>query len=132
MDMSLSFTFKKTFLYILFSYCCLAWSSLQANNNQSRSVNDGTADYMNFSLEELSRIKVFIASGTEQTVNEAPSTVTVITEEDMQKTGAVNISDVLEGVPGIHVSHSHFAYRPQIHTRGTKSPQTLIMINGNL
>ena len=83
------------------------------------------------SLEELSQVKVIIATGTEQTLDKAPATVTVITAEDIKMTGATNLTDILESVPGVHINANHFGNRPLVHMRGTGSFQTLLMVNGN-
>ncbi len=86
---------------------------------------------LDMSIEELTRVKVIIASGFEQTANSAPATVTLITEDDIKKTGATNLADILQTVPGIHIQRSAFGFRPQVRIRGAASTQTLLMINGN-
>jgi len=81
-------------------------------------------------MEELSRVKVIIASGIEQTIDDAPAVVTVITAEDIKLTGATNLTDILESVPGVHIRASTFAFRPLVRMRGANSFQTLLMVNG--
>lgn len=83
------------------------------------------------SLEELTQVKVIIATGTEQTLDKAPATVTVLSAEDIKKTGATNLTDILESVPGVHINTNDFGNRPLVHMRGTSSFQTLLMVNGN-
>lgn len=90
-----------------------------------------TDSLLALSWEELAQVKVIIATGTEQTLDKAPATVTVITADDIKKTGATNLTEVLETVPGIHINSNHFGSRPLVHMRGTGSFQTLLMVNGN-
>jgi iron complex outermembrane receptor protein len=86
--------------------------------------------FLSLSLEELMALEVTISTDTKQTVSKAPAAVSVITAKDIEATGAVNLVDILEGVPGIHVRASQFAFRPLVQFRGTNANQTLLMING--
>ena len=101
------------------------------NTLQSNLKDNGDNSLFDLSLEELSKVKVIIASGTEQTIKNAPAVVTVITSDDIKMTGATNLSDALESVPGIHIRASTFGFRPLVRMRGTNSFQTLLMVNGN-
>ncbi len=109
---------------ILTGSCCallVLFSSVEAH----------TDSLLDLSLEELTQVKVIIATGTEQVINEAPATVTVITSDDIKKTGATNLTEILESVPGVHINTNAFGDRPLVHMRGTGSFQTLLMVNGN-
>lgn len=86
--------------------------------------------YLSLSLEELMDLKVTISTDTKQTLSQAPAAVTVITQEDIKATGATNLVEVLEAVPGLHIRYSQFAFRPLIEFRGASDKQTLLMING--
>jgi iron complex outermembrane receptor protein len=86
--------------------------------------------FLSLSLEELMELEVTISTDTKQTVSQAPAAVSVITSEDIQATGATNLVEILESVPGIHVRSSQFAFRPLVQFRGTNANQTLLMING--
>lgn len=97
-------------------------------------VNAGPDDelrrYLSLPLEELMEQKVSISTNSEQAFSKAPSVVSVITAEDIRATGAKNLADVLQSVPGIHVRYSQFGFRPLISFRGTNDKQTLIMVDG--
>ena len=86
------------------------------------------------SLADLGSIRVTsIASGTQTPLDKAAAIATVITAEDMEAIGATDIDQVLETVPGLHVSRSDQAYSPKYNIRGitsTYNPQTLMLING--
>ncbi|OFZ67313.1 MAG: hypothetical protein A2V79_07640 [Betaproteobacteria bacterium RBG_16_56_24] len=76
---------------------------------------------------------VSIASGARQSIARAPSVATVITAEDIAAIGAVDLDEVLETVPGLHVSRSPIGYNPIYTIRGIYSqfnPQVLMLVNG--
>lgn len=76
---------------------------------------------------------VSIATGSKQPLRRAPAVATVITAQDIAAMGAVDLDDVLETVPGIHVSRSHNGFGPLYLIRGIHSefnPQTLMLQNG--
>ncbi|MBT2987986.1 MAG: hypothetical protein B6D72_10975 [gamma proteobacterium symbiont of Ctena orbiculata] len=86
--------------------------------------------FLSLSLEELLELEVTISTDTKKPLSQAPAAVTVITEEDIKATGATNLVDILESVPGIHIRANQFAFRPLVQFRGTSAIQTLLMING--
>lgn len=56
------------------------------------------------SLEDLAKIIVTSVSRGEQNLSSAAAAVAVITSEDIRRSGATNVPDVLRGVPGLHVA----------------------------
>ena len=74
------------------------------------------------------------ATGSQIPVHLAPSVATVITKEDIKEIGATTLSEILETVPGLHVSPSSNAFLSSIWSiRGihtSVNPQTLLLING--
>ena len=88
--------------------------------------------------EELALIygdksSVSIATGSRQSLRRAPAVATVITAQDIAAMGAVDLDEVLETVPGIHVSRNTQGYSPLYVIRGIYSefnPQTLMLQNG--
>ncbi len=85
---------------------------------------------LSLSLEELMEIEVTISTDTKKSVARAPAVVTVLTAADLKATGATNLVDILESVPGVHVRASQFAFRPLVQFRGASATQTLLMVNG--
>ena len=76
---------------------------------------------------------ISIATGSQQPLRRAPAVATVITAEDIAAMGATDLDEVLETVPGIHVSRSVQVYSPLYVIRGIYSdynPQTLMLQNG--
>jgi len=75
---------------------------------------------------------ISVVTGKAQPISSAPAGATVITAEDIRAMGAVDIDDVLEAVPGLHVSRNQ-SYNPLYTIRGiysTVNPQVLVLING--
>jgi outer membrane receptor for ferrienterochelin and colicins len=76
---------------------------------------------------------ISIATGSTQPITHAPAVATVITAHDIAAMGATDLDQVLESVPGLHVSMSNVAMHPIYEFRGiaTKNnPQVLMLVNG--
>lgn len=76
---------------------------------------------------------VSIASGSRQPIARAPSVASVVTAEDIAAIGAADLDEVLETVPGLHVSRSPIGYNPIYTIRGIHTqynPQVLMLVNG--
>jgi outer membrane receptor for ferrienterochelin and colicins len=71
---------------------------------------------------------VMLATGYPEPVKVAPGVTTVITAEDIRRMGATNIEQVLETVPGLHVSTAD-AISSITQVRGINS-RLLVMLNG--
>lgn len=78
---------------------------------------------------------VSIATGSQQSLRRAPAVATVITAEDIAAMGATDLDQVLEMVPGLHVTRLALMYAPAYIIRGIgggsqSNPQILILQNG--
>lgn len=76
---------------------------------------------------------VSIATGDRQLLRRAPAVTSVVTREDLIATGARDLDEALEGVPGLHVSRSFLMSNPIYSFRGIHSQynsQVLVLING--
>lgn len=76
---------------------------------------------------------ISIATGSAQPISKAPAVATVITVSDIKEIGARDIDEVLETVPGLHVSRSTIGRNPIYTFRGIATdfnPQVLVLING--
>ena len=79
------------------------------------------------------RAMVSLATGHRQPLRLAPAVATVITAEDIAALGAVDLDDVLETVPGMHVARAANLYTPLFINRGIYSAfnaQILLLQNG--
>lgn len=99
---------------------------------QKDSVPDVTK-LLELSLEELMNVKVVTASGYLQTTSEAPSTITVISAQQIADRGYEQLEDALRDVPGIDMIHIN-GYAPTlIYFRGmygAENLRALLMIDG--
>ena len=77
---------------------------------------------------------VSIATGGKQTLRSAPSVASVITAEDIAAMGATDLDQVMETVPGVHVSkfvtHNISSYQIRGITGNASNPQVLLLQNG--
>lgn len=77
--------------------------------------------------------EVSIATGRSQSLRRAPAVASVVTAEDIARTGATDLDEVMETVPGVHVSRNVQAYNPLYLIRGIYgqfNPQTLVLLDG--
>lgn len=91
-------------------------------------------DFDELNLEDLLDVTVSIASGRVQRVEEAPSIVSVVTDEDIRRMGAHTLEDVLRTVPGFDVLTDNSG-RLRLAVRGVAttgySENVLILFNGH-
>jgi outer membrane receptor for ferrienterochelin and colicins len=84
-------------------------------------------------LEELMDARVSIATKTDQPVSETPSSVSVITAEDIKNMGIKQLEDVLQFVPGFETCMTYNSYYT-VGIRGVKDSRNasklLVMIDG--
>ena len=130
-----SILYRKIFLYpvvlILFALCLHNRSAFAFEYEFEGDAMEGL---FSLSLEDLQNVKISVASGFEQSIAEAPSTVTLITEAQWQAMGATTLDEVLESIPGIHISLSQSALTSDvISIRGLQTSlnhQLMILIDG--
>ncbi|MBV1930153.1 MAG: TonB-dependent receptor [Porticoccaceae bacterium] len=76
---------------------------------------------------------VSIATGASQPISKAPSVASVVTANDIKKMGVTDLDEILETIPGLHVSRNAVGYSPIYVFRGIyteANPQVLMLING--
>lgn len=104
----------------------------------ARQVGDTTSspqkrDLTDLSIEELSQVKITSASLHSESVQDAPARVTIITAEEIRKSGYRTLAEALSWVPGFFVS-SDYTYSA-LGIRGFAMPgyenRFVIMINGH-
>ncbi len=72
---------------------------------------------------------VVTAAATEQSVKDAPASISVITQEDLQRKPVQNLKDILKEVPGVQLTNEG-DNRQGVSIRGLDSSYTLILIDG--
>lgn len=113
-----------TKFYAVFVLLVLACNMAVAENSLNSDV-----DFAGFYGDED---YVSIATGSTQPIAKAPAVASVITANQIRAMGARDIDQVLESVPGLHISLSAI-YNPEYLFRGISSdfnPQVLMLING--
>ena len=72
---------------------------------------------------------VVTAAATEQSVKDAPASISVITQQDLQRRPVQNLKDVLREVPGVQLTNEG-DNRKGVSIRGLSSGYTLILVDG--
>jgi len=97
-----------------------------------RSGGQQIKDLSEASLEDLMNIRVTSVAKTEQTLSQTASAVFVITPEEIQRSGATNIPDLLRMVPGVDVAQIN-ANTWAVSARGLNgrfSNELLVLLDG--
>ena len=130
---------------LLLGIVCLIALPVQADEKAMieylQSLNLGQLTEMKVTLDDVFDVfdglvkkrRLTVATGTEQSTERAPAVTTVITAQDIEAIGATDLDEVLETVPGLHVSRDTVLNNPIYVIRGIYSstnPEVLVLING--
>ncbi|WP_196140351.1 TonB-dependent receptor [Aliikangiella sp. G2MR2-5] len=90
---------------------------------------------LNLSLEELLKAEVSGVSRKKESLDFAPGIATVISQRQIRKLGAKNITDVLKTIPGLFTFNNYFNLTDQFSIRGNLAEdyntKILFLINGH-
>jgi outer membrane receptor for ferrienterochelin and colicins len=117
-------------LCILFFFVALCGRASATETNQN------SADLTSLSLEALMEIEVPVVFGVskfEQKATEAPSSVTVITSDEIKRYGYRTLADILQSVQGFYVSYDrNYSF---LGSRGVNlsdsNSRILLLVNGH-
>jgi outer membrane receptor for ferrienterochelin and colicins len=116
------------FFFLVISFC-ISFGLLPAQNNSLSEL-----EQLNrLSLEELMNIEVVTASGVKQKISEAPSTMHVITSQQIQERGYEQLDDVLRDMAGVDFIRIYGRAPSFITFRGMQGDENrrmLFMIDG--
>ncbi len=87
----------------------------------------------NLGLNSLMDLTVETASGTEETLIDAPASMVVVTKQEIQQRGYSNIAEALQDLPGFDVTIQNGSMYSSTYQRGYRTPfttRTLFMLNG--
>lgn len=87
---------------------------------------------LDFSLEELSRVRVFSASRQLEPTQGSPSAIFVLTRDDLLRSGVTTVPDALRLVPGVQVGRVD-ANKWAVSIRGFNSREAnklLVLVDG--
>ncbi len=89
-------------------------------------------DLTQMNIEDLMKIQVTTASKTVQSLFDVPAAITVITQEEIRRSGAMNVPEALRMVPGVQVAQID-ANKWAVSIRGFTGRDTnnlLVLIDG--
>jgi len=89
-------------------------------------------DYFEMSLEELLSEDITLATLSGMELSKVPAAITIITREDIEKTPARHILDLIEVyVPGVMLRNSYSGpQRLKIRGLGSRGYKTILLVNG--
>jgi iron complex outermembrane receptor protein len=112
----------------------LSIASQGASKSVEKKSPASSMDIYNLSLAELGQVQISIATGNSTPLDKAPATATVIYAAQIEAIGARTLDDILETVPGMHISLSSLSRLDSVQSvRGIHTgfnPQVLLMMNG--
>src|SRR5262245_32728715 len=84
-------------------------------------------------VKESQQLRVDTASRHSQTLAEAPSTITVVTTDEIKRYGYRTLADILESAPGLYVSYdrAHSFLGVRGFNRGDYNSRVLILVDGH-
>jgi iron complex outermembrane recepter protein len=115
----------------IFRRACMALPLL-ATLAGSTTAQNQSSDLANMSVEDLMNVQVTSVSKKEQKISQTAAAIYVVTQEDIRRSGANNIPDLLRMVPGVNVAQIN-ANVWAISVRGFNqefSNKLLVMIDG--
>jgi outer membrane receptor for ferrienterochelin and colicins len=116
-----------------FSLCLTNRLSAQASQPQS-DQQPAAQDLSKLNLEDLMNISVYSASKRVQNSSDAPSSVTVITADEVQRYGYRSLADILESVRGFYVTYDRdysFVGVRGFGRLGDSNNRLLVLIDGH-
>lgn len=73
---------------------------------------------------------VVSATRTEQDLQMAPASISVVDQEEIKRKGYTTIADILQDIPGVEVFDQSLAGSKRINIRGESGARVLIMVDG--
>jgi len=89
---------------LLYVFLALMAISFAAPSQNAAASENGVEDLLSMSLEELMNVEVTSAFMKPQSIKEIPAAVYVITQDDIRRSGATTIPDILRMAPGVNVA----------------------------
>ncbi len=103
-------------------------------NSIAKANVDDMDEFFSMSPAELAELSVSIATGTAKPVFQSASVTSVVTAEQIKTMGGTELHEVLETIPGLHVSIQPFTYDYIYTMRGIRNgtnSQVLVLLDGN-
>jgi outer membrane receptor for ferrienterochelin and colicins len=106
----------------------------QPDSTQQQVEQQPREDLSKLNLEDLMNISVYSASKRVQSSSDAPSSVTVITADEIQKYGYRSLADILESVRGFYVTYDRdysFVGVRGFGRLGDSNNRLLVLVDGH-
>jgi len=122
---------KVTFKYFIL-FCVIVLVGSLTNNVYCQDSETSTDEH---ALDSLLNLKISTAAKYEQTINEAPASVSVITSEDIARFGYRTIAEALMSIAGLYISYDrNYTY---LGIRGFSRPtdyndRVLLLLDGHM
>ena len=121
---------------VVATFALLFFSQLSTLNSPAQpapSPEKKEPDIFETSLEDLRKLSVVGASKREQPITQAPSSVTIVTSDEVKKYGYRTLADILQSVRGLHVSYdrSHYFLGTRGFNRGDFNSRVLVLVDGH-
>jgi iron complex outermembrane receptor protein len=103
-------------------------------NSITKAAVDDMEDFYSMSPAELAELSVSIATGTAKPVFQSAAVTSVVTASQIKAMGATELHEVLETIPGLHVSIQANTYDYIYTMRGIRNgtnSQVLVLLDGN-
>src|SRR5713226_598755 len=97
-------TIRRNAIRMMLPFLLLAGLSEKSPANAPESAPENPGQLKQLSLEELGKIEVTTASRVPVQATRTPAAIYVITQEDIRRSGATSIPEVLRLVPGVEVA----------------------------
>ena len=110
------------------TFACVLQGLIYAAPSNAQTVDD----LYELSLTELLKLKVFSASRKQESIADTASAINVIRRDDIAKSPAKNVAELLRTLPGINVAQVS-ASEWSISVRGSASlfsPHLLVLVDG--
>lgn len=75
-------------------------------------------------------LMVVTATKTQKALVDAPVSISVVTAEDIERSGAMTVADMLKDVPGVDLHTNSHVGMKRVRIRGNSAGRTLIMVDG--
>lgn len=133
---------KIILLFLTFTSILSQQNNLEEKNENNatrkeQTTSSSTSDEQFFKTEETiaapSRAEETTASRTKEKILQSPSTILILTDEDIKKRGYTSIDEIFYDLPGFDISFSNGAQYISVYQRGYRTPFTqriLFMIDG--
>ena len=109
----------------------LGWSSRLVAGGLCLLLVLGSGSGSALAESEVKASKIVVsATRTEQDLQIAPASISVVDQEDIQRKGYTSIADILQDVPGVEVYDQSLAGAKRINIRGESGARVLIMVDG--